>query len=98
MTAKVVTYMNWVVGDDIDVQRKGIVILAWFDSSFDVIKSNRVNTYANMRFGPSDLLSVRLAAFHACLPDSPAYRFVLVMMKLRLGSPNRIRLKAHFGT
>lgn len=98
ISAKVATYMIWVLGEDIDVQRKGIVVLSWFDSSFDVIKSNRMNSYANFEYESTILLSVRSAAFHVCLPDTPAFRLMLAVIKLRIGAPLRIRLKAHFGT
>jgi len=97
LTGKIMLYMTWVAGDDIDTQRKGIVFVVWFDPSFKVVSSNKMSDFANLGANPSELASVRVIAVHCCLPDTIVHRFCLAVLQLR-ALHNRVKLKAHLGT
>ncbi len=90
--------MAWVAGEDVDVQRKGIVVITWFDTAFNVILANKASGFASYEVRTFDLASVRLSALHLCVPDTNAYRFITTMCKIKTGSPFRMRMKCHFGT
>lgn len=98
LTGKLLLYMVWVAGEDVDTQRKGLVFMVWFDPSFNVVEGNRLSAFAKLRVGSFELGSVRPSAFHCCVPDTIVHRFVTTMMLIRIGSPSRLKMKVHFGT
>jgi hypothetical protein len=89
---KIVMYTFWIIGNDIDTQRKGVVLILMFDSSFSQIRKGVIL--------PSDqwLLCVRMSAIHVCSPDTPYYRLRRSLVTMAIGSENRSRLKLHLGT
>jgi len=97
MFGKSFFYTLWAAGEDIDTQRKGLVVLVWFEKNFNAVASNRLSAYAPMRVRASDLCTVRGASVHLCVPDTTTFRFVAATMKLRLGNPGRLKLKHHYG-
>lgn len=98
ISGKLFLYMTWIAGHDVDTQRKGIVVIVWFDPSFDVVSTNRIDSFADVRAKPGEIASVRVAAIHCCAPDTPVYRFITAIMRLKLGAPARLKMKAHYGT
>jgi hypothetical protein len=93
---KILLYTCWVLGNDIDTQRKGIVVVVMFDSSFHQIPS--INGAGIMR--PSDqwVMSVRTSAIHICSPDTPFFRLRRRFLTMVVGSLIRSRLQLHLGT
>jgi hypothetical protein len=93
---KIFMYMYWVLGTDIDTQRKGVVIIVMFDSSFH--QTHHLKGAGAAR--PSDhwLMSVRVSAVHICTPDTPFFRLRRRFLIMAIGSHNRSRLKLHIGT
>ena len=92
---KILAYTFWVVGNDIDTQRKGVVIIVMFDSSF-----HQVHQGAGMvrRHSNDCTMSVRPSAIHICTPDTPFFRLRRHFLTMAIGSHNRSRLKLHVGT
>jgi hypothetical protein len=93
---KMLMYTFWVIGNDIDTQRKGVVIIVMFDSSFHQIHHLKGAGAAR----PSDhwLFSVRISAMHICTPDTPFFRLRRRFLIMAMGSHIRSRLKLHIGT
>jgi hypothetical protein len=98
LTAKLFLYMNWVAGDDVDTQRKGLVWIVWFDLSFKVVRSSKMSGFADTRFSATEVQSVRSAVIHLCVPDTPFHRLCAAVIKLKNGSSARMRMKCHYGT
>jgi hypothetical protein len=93
---KIMMYMSWIVGNDIDAQRKGFIIVNFFDSSFAQVQYHKGAGVIR----PTDdwLMSVRVSAAHICTPDTPFFRFRRAVIAMAMGSHNRARLKLHLGT
>jgi hypothetical protein len=92
---KIVMYTVWIIGNDVDTQRKGMVIIHMFDSSFPQILNHKG---AGVLLPSAHwLLSVRLSAIHICTPDTPFFRLRRSAIIIAAGS-NRSRLKLHLGT
>lgn len=97
LTAKLFLYMNWVAGDDVDTQRKGLVWIIWFDLSFKIVTSSKMSGFADTRFSATELQSVRSTVIHLCVPDTPFHRLCAAVIKLKNGSSARMRMKVHYG-
>jgi hypothetical protein len=93
---KIMMYIFWVVGNDIDAQRKGVAVIILFDSSFPQIPDHKGAGVIS----PSDqwILSVRMSAIHICTPDIPFFRLRRSFIAMAIGSHNRSRLRLHLGT
>jgi len=94
---KLFFYMTWVAGEDVDTQRKGLVLVVWFDPSFKVFSTNRLRNFAKVPRGPNDLTSVRVAAIHTCVPDTTIHRLCVAAIRLRIRNPLRLRMKVCYG-
>ena len=93
---KILMYTVWVIGNDIDTQRKGLINFIMFDSSFH--QNPNIMGAGIMDSSTVLLLSVRISAFHVCTPDTPFYRLRRSFLTMVIGSHNRSRLKLHIGT
>ena len=91
---KILMYTSWVIGNDIDSQRKGTVLISMFEPSFPQKPTHE----APLR--PSDhwLMTVRTSAMHICTPDTPFFRLRRNFFTMAIGSNNRTRLRLHIGT
>lgn len=88
---KIMMYIGWTAGDDVDTQRRGIVVLAWFDKAFDMSDYPLSNKHKL-----KDLTTVRSCAVHMCSPDSPVFRFIRACATMRAGH-NRMKMRIHIG-
>jgi hypothetical protein len=88
---KIMMYFTWVAGNDVEVQKEGIVVLAWFDKSFEVSRRPAIQTKDH------ELLTVRPCAIHMCTPNTPFYRLRRSILTMRIGRHNRTRLVVHKG-
>ena len=93
---KIFMYICWVIGNDIDTQRKGFIFIIMFDSSFYQIP----HILGAGVLVPSTqwLPAVRISAMHICTPDTPFFRLRRSFLTMAIGSHNRARLKLHIGT
>lgn len=86
-------YMLWAAGsDDIVTQKKGIIVLVWFDASFA-----KLNRSWKIKYKFYTLNCDRISAIHCCSPDTPHYRFRRSVMTMRAGSENLSKLIFHLG-
>ncbi|OEU12445.1 hypothetical protein FRACYDRAFT_243697 [Fragilariopsis cylindrus CCMP1102] len=81
---KILMYTSWVIGNDIDTQRKGAVLISMFEPSFPQKPTHE----APLR--PSDhwLMTVRTSAMHICTPDTPFFRLRRNFFTMAIGSNN----------
>ena len=87
-------YISWAVGyKDVETQRKGQIILVWYDRSFS-IRYSRVRVLLNRW---DAYKSTRVTAIHICSPDTPHYRLRRGLAVMRIGHENRSRLRVHLG-
>lgn len=88
---KIALYQLWVAGNDVDVQRKGVVSVVWFDSNLEPSWKPMMATKIHQ------IPCVRLTGVHICTPDTPFYR-----MRRSIGvmtaAHHRRRLRIHIGT
>ena len=93
---KIMMYIFWTVGNDIDAQRKGVATVFLFDPSFPQIPHHKGAGVIS----PSDqwMLSVRMSAIHVCTPDTPFFKLTRRFIAMAIGSHNRLRLRLHLGT
>lgn len=87
---KIALYGTYVIGYDVDVQRKGIVMVAWFDPNLE--SSRRPMSKTKVYQIPS----VRISAVHICTPDTPYYR-LRRSMAIMMGAFTRTRMRIHVG-
>jgi hypothetical protein len=88
---KIMMYYIWVAGNDTEVQKEGLVFLAWFDKSFKVSHRPPIQTKDH------EWMTVRAVAVHLCSPDTAFYRLRRSVMTMRIGRRNRTRLVVHLG-
>ena len=86
-------YKLWAAGcNDTVTQKKGIVVLVWFDASFA-----ELNSSWKIKYKFYTLNADRISAIHCCSPDTPRYRFRRSIMVMRAGSENISKLIFHLG-
>jgi len=88
---KLMIYYTWVAGNDVDVQREGLVFVVWFDSTF------KVSPKPTIQAKDHETLTVRSAAVHLCSPDTAVFRFRRSIVTMRIGKHHRTRLSIHLG-
>ena len=93
--AKLLYYMTWVAGNDVDVQRKGLVVLVRFTSAYNLSNRSPMSS-ENQRISPFWTLGIRPVAVHICASDKPQNRLALALIPLLLENL-RIKIKTHFG-
>jgi len=93
LRTKIWLYLTYVAGDDIETQKNGIVMLAWFDTAWKHLSKRPVYSPQSSRVLS---LCVRTTSVHICTPDTPLYRFRRSIMVMRLGK-ERSRVKIHVG-
>ena len=87
---KIALYQTFVAGYDVDVQRKGIVFVAWFDSNLEPSWKPALSTKIHQ------IPSVRMSSVHICTPDTPFYRLRRALAVMSSGN-SRMRLRIHIG-
>mmetsp|Transcript_19483 Transcript_19483/g.40948 ORF Transcript_19483/g.40948 Transcript_19483/m.40948 type:complete len:508 (-) Transcript_19483:493-2016(-) len=96
MQAKLLMYMVWTAGCDIDTQRRGIVYFGWFDSTFQPKQKFQLSR-GIPRVNYTSLFCVRPSAVHICSPDKPIYRFFRTLILVHISQHNRPKLLIHLG-
>ena len=98
---KIFLYLSFASGsnNDVETQRKGVVILVWFDPSFTL---NPISRYEQFDFRMYTKLSnvavTRTAVIHMCAPDTAIYRFrrSILTTNMEIGQ-TLTRLRMHIG-
>jgi hypothetical protein len=86
-------YKLWAAGcNDTVTQKKGIVVLVWFDASFA-----KLNRSWKIKYKFYTLNADRISAIHCCSPDTPHYRFRRSIAVMRAGNENISKLIFHLG-
>jgi len=86
-------YMGWVAGyNDVVTQRKGLIVMAWFDKSF--VERNQS---WKIKYKFYEMVSTRISAIHFCSPDTPHYRFRRAIGTMRCGDEYRSKIMFHLG-
>jgi len=80
-------YGSWVASNDDSCQRQGIVMIWWIDKTFKISLKPKVETL---------LHTVRLAAVHICMPDTPLFRLRGAVSAMLFGR-HRMAVRRHTG-
>jgi len=105
LRSKIVMYLHWVASEDIETQRKGVVIIGWVFNE----RNNPAMWEKNIR--PSiknkarinirkdyDSMMIRVASLHLCYSDTPFFRALSALYVFGLDSYSKSICKTHFGT
>jgi hypothetical protein len=89
-------YLSQHFSDDVETQRKGMVVVYFPTSSFD---SRTITEPVARRDLRSIMASAahRTSAIHICLPDSPLHRFVGSLFKVVFPADLAVRIRIHTG-
>jgi hypothetical protein len=85
-------YMFYAVVDDVETQRRGVVIVIWPGPTNDLqmcFPHPRESSTGGKIFAFSP---IRVCAIHFCVRDGPVARFIRASLTLMVGSENRSRL------
>lgn len=82
LRAKIWLYLCYAAGEDIEVQKNGMVVIVWFDNAWDSVTRAH---FVGMG-GHEKAFGVRLSSVHICTPDTPKSRFRRAMMIARVGA------------
>jgi len=97
LRSKINLYMIWVAGEDVDVQRKGLVFLVRFTSNYKISVYDIRRIRNIPQYHISLFISVRPCAVHICSPCSPLYRLSHAFILLRIKRIGRMKIKIHYG-
>jgi hypothetical protein len=91
--------MAYAAGDDIESQRKGIVMIVWpggpGNAWLSPLKADaRAGHLATKRH---EVTPIRYASYHFCMTDNPVYRIIRNFIVL-CGNVSKSRMKFHIGT
>jgi len=89
--AKIMLYLNWVAGNDVETQKKGIVIVVWFDHVFKISRRPK-----NIVYKDHEVSTLVASAIHICSPDTPLFRFRQAVAVIRIGRARRY-IRTHLG-
>ena len=89
------------MGEDIESQKKGAVVIVWFeacDINMEKWKSAIVNNIRNQkRVKAFQLTTVRASSVHICSPNTPAFRVGRSFLLMACDEQERARFKMHVG-
>ena len=96
---KMVLYLFFVAGynNDGDIQRKGFVVVIWFDPNTELDEPSRIKSNIDSMADLFPVISTRIAAIHLCTPDTPIHRIGRSILAMALSFYERTRLKFHTG-
>jgi hypothetical protein len=90
---KLLIYMFWVSSEEVETQRKGLVVINWPNSDVPLFPERKEPVLGQQAM---QAVPMRVAALHMCLPDKVAYRLVKANIALIMGD-ERKRIKIHLG-
>ncbi|KAL3900979.1 MAG: hypothetical protein SGARI_006143 [Bacillariaceae sp.] len=89
--------MFYVVTDDVETQRRGVIFVIWPGphNDFQLSKPDKKEHVTGGKiFGFSP---IRICAFHLCIRDGPMARMIKAGLTVMLGSENRSRVRFDAG-
>ena len=101
---KILMFLHWIVSEDVETQRKGVVIVAWiFDEANEYTWEERFrpSMHNNLRYfhrKQNNALPVRVASLQQYYPNTTFFRTLSALYFFGLNSHHRSIYKAHFGT
>jgi len=97
---KIMLYLIYVAGSDnnVDIQRKGYVIVVWYDSAAELDEPTRIKTNVQTISNIFPFMATRIAAIHLCTPDTPMHRLRRSILTAAVSFFQRTRMKVHIGT
>ena len=105
LRSKIIMYLHWVASEDIETQRKGVVIIEWpFDERHEGTmweKSIRPSMKNQVRINirkDYDSMTIRVASLHLCYSDTPFFRALSALFVYGLDSHHKSICKTHYGT
>jgi len=104
---KLMMYQHWVASEDVETQRKGIVIVAWptnedstNDDTLSWEKSIRPQMTQKVRVLQKKMgesMPLRVTSTHGYYKDTPFFRALSVLYYIGMKSEERSLYKSHFG-
>jgi hypothetical protein len=88
-----VLYLLWVAGEDVETQRRGLVVISWPRMDTVILDRNWVGTGQRAVRG----FPVRGAALHLCLANTLAFRMLKAQIGLAMPKDVRKRFQFHLG-
>eukprot|EP00536_Pseudo-nitzschia_multiseries_P013394 jgi/Psemu1/211550/e_gw1.571.37.1 len=96
LQVRIFLYMSFVLSLDVETQRRGVVMLLWFD---------RMRTKNPMPFAEKwsagikahSAAMVRCSALHICSPETKGFRLQWSILLLMISANNRVKVKIHNG-
>merc|ERR1711862_182749 len=90
------------INNDIETQRKGMVIIIWFETNDGegLIKTERKTGEQQIkrsRWKINEVCTTRASAIHFCSPNTPFFRFLCSFWTFWIPSRWRSRSKIHSG-
>lgn len=95
--ARIMLYTTWTAGEDIDVQRKGLVFLVRFTAKYEPSAQDMYQLRDAPRYPYHVLVTTRPSAIHICSPDRPMFRFAQSIILFRIKQLGRVKIKIHYG-
>lgn len=93
--------MSMVVSEDVESQQKGVVLVVWpggsgNDWKFEQARNPRAYYLLKIRH---EVIPMRFAAYHYCMPDNPVFRLIRSFAVLFMGMDGRLknRMRLHIG-
>jgi len=93
---KTFLYLSYIVGSDVDAQRRGVVFLVWFDAMLETSTSLDVSGIVSGGVKSHQISMIRGSAFHICSPDTLFYRLQRSILCLNIGR-YRTKMRIHLG-
>ena len=98
-------FMHWTISEDVETQRKGLVVLAWIthegeeDKSLweQVIRPGMGKDLRAYKKKEMDAIPVRVASLQQYYKDTPFFRALSALYVFGLNSYHRSIYKVHFG-
>jgi len=94
---KMLYYLMWAAGEDIETQLKGIVVIIWPVSDVAIKHLKNKERLIEDQKKRLEGSSIRVCAFHFCVEDKPFFNVLRMVFALTLNQRNRSRLKFHVG-
>ena len=91
-------YKTWIASDDVDVQRKGLVFLVRFTSSYELSAQDMYQLRDAPKYPYHVLAVARPSSIHICSPDNTFFRFAQSIILYRIKQLGRVKIKIHYGT
>ena len=93
---KIMMYISWVMGLDADTQRRGAVLVVWFDSKIEQSGTGSDIEAIDKSEKSHNISMLRACVVHICSPDTPFYRVQRSILSLGAGHWRK-RLRSHLG-